>query len=538
MAAANILFRALGLGRIAIQAANTSKSLATLGRAANKVRRDFLSVAAGVGLVGSSTVAVRSLFRLLGVAFEMAAEKSNQLAEEYEGTKVAAREFTLALGQQITAGQNGTNIMGTFQGILNLLTQAVNGSAGEFRTLVNQGLILVIDSFRILNRTAQFLYQAFQVLRLVVIGLRMAFSAIYSTIRLLVRGGMHLFMSAIVETMNLVRRAVDAMKDLAILPESLRESLQGVSRLLNNPDAIAGLERFQEATRQGVRDAVNDGVAAMDRLEQKGRDAGNTMVNASYQAQQMSRGLRELRQRLREGRMEAERVVPAVEEVNNTFTAGAEAARDYAESVSSAMDRLNEAVAAARHERKLNDQAEREAHQQALDDLLEKAETHRRYQEKLEALRRRQHEEMMARMKEDLDMRSSLAESYISISQSVVDGTMKETKAYKKVTAMLLVAEGIRQLRTGIGYINTLGLQAQGVALIASSAETFAQAANLGFSGGRGGGGGGGAGGGGDIAFTQDITFVGSTAGQDTRAIADSIRRATRDGIMQAQGAS
>jgi len=133
------------------------------------------------------------------------------------------------------------------------------------------------------------------------------------------------------------------------------------------------------------------------------------------------------------------------------------------------------------------------------------------------------------------EMMSAIGETAISVSQSVVDSIGLEGKAYRRATGALLVAEGTRQFVTAMGYLATTGKQAQGLALLAASAKTFAAAKNLGASGGRGGGGAGGGGGG--VAFTQDITFVGSTAGQDTRAIADSIRRATRDGIMQAQGA-
>ena len=101
----------------------------------------------------------------------------------------------------------------------------------------------------------------------------------------------------------------------------------------------------------------------------------------------------------------------------------------------------------------------------------------------------------------------------------------------RKVLGQELVARGQAALAQAAIMAATLNPAAAGVA--AAGLGAIALGKRFGAGGGGMGAGRGGGGGGRSATVTQNITFAGGAAGQDTRAIAAAIGRASRDGVLE-----
>jgi len=101
----------------------------------------------------------------------------------------------------------------------------------------------------------------------------------------------------------------------------------------------------------------------------------------------------------------------------------------------------------------------------------------------------------------------------------------------RKVLGQELVARGQAALAQAAIMAATLNPAAAGVA--AAGLGAIALGKRFGAGGGGMGAGRGGGGGGRSATVTQNITFAGGAAGQDTRAIAAAIGRASRDGVRE-----
>jgi hypothetical protein len=101
----------------------------------------------------------------------------------------------------------------------------------------------------------------------------------------------------------------------------------------------------------------------------------------------------------------------------------------------------------------------------------------------------------------------------------------------RKVLGQELVARGQAALAQAAIMAATLNPAAAGVA--AAGLGAIALGKRFGAGGGGMGAGRGGGGGGRSATVTQNITFAGAAAGQDTRAIAAAIGRASRDGVLE-----
>ncbi len=117
---------------------------------------------------------------------------------------------------------------------------------------------------------------------------------------------------------------------------------------------------------------------------------------------------------------------------------------------------------------------------------------------------------------------------------SLVNGQGSIVKRIKKTIGQELVARGIAAVaRGGIMAAASLGTDPRAGLLIGAGTAAIVAGKKMGAGGGGMGAGRGGGGGGRSATVTQNITFAGGAAGQDTRAIAAAIGRASRDGVLE-----
>jgi len=117
---------------------------------------------------------------------------------------------------------------------------------------------------------------------------------------------------------------------------------------------------------------------------------------------------------------------------------------------------------------------------------------------------------------------------------SLVNGQGSIVKRIKKTIGQELVARGIAAVaRGGIMAAASLGTDPRAGLLIGAGTAAIVAGKKMGAGGGGMGAGRGGGGGGRSATVNQNITFAGGAAGQDTRAIAAAIGRASRDGVLE-----
>jgi len=528
---AAIRVRSVGIDRVRRDMIALADATKAARRGVNVFRRDLLSVAAGVGLVGSSTVAIRSALRLLGAAFQTASEESVELNGQMRALKNEAGEFLSQLGRVMTEGDMGETVFGTLQQTMGLVTQAMLDSKEAIQGFVQNSLIFLIDGFAATATAIGLIANSARGLQMVFHGLGM----IVNGLMILIRKAIELTFKGITEMLSPL--AARIIEDIGVIRRIFREAGADVSVV---DEELGGFERFAHGIltlRAGLEEDLETDLwdefsVSVDEAEGKINNLANAVLDTNRDLKRLRETARGLKEAVISGTIEAETAGAVIEDYAEHLGNARIAAID----TGNALRDLSREITAAHS---ATSKAEiREAIEVQIE-LQEKLTEQRRAGYLLEAQlfdeEQAKERARIAALIKRREMMSAIGETAISVSQSVVDSIGLEGKAYRRATGALLVAEGTRQFVTAMGYLATTGKQAQGLALLAASAKTFAAAKNLGASGGRGGGGAGGGGGG--VAFTQDITFVGSTAGQDTRAIADSIRRATRDGIMQAQGA-
>jgi len=116
---------------------------------------------------------------------------------------------------------------------------------------------------------------------------------------------------------------------------------------------------------------------------------------------------------------------------------------------------------------------------------------------------------------------------------SLVNGQGSIVKRIKQTIGQELVARGIAAVaRGGIMAAASLGADPRAGLLIGAGTAAIVAGKKMGAGGGGMGAGRGGGGGGRSATVNQNITFAGG-AGQDTRAIAAAIGRASRDGVLE-----
>ena len=528
---AAIRVRGVGIDRVRRDMIALADATKAARRGVNVFRRDLLSVAAGVGLVGSSTVAIRSALRLLGAAFQTASEESVELTGQMRALKNAAGNFLSELGRVMTEGDMGETVFGTLQQTMALLTEVMVDSKESIQDFVQNGLIFLVDGFAatataigLIANSARGLQMVFQGLGIIVNGLM-----------ILIRKSIEITLSGVLQMLSPIAHRV--IESIEMIRQRFREAGADMAVV---DEELGGFEQFAEGIlrmQDGIEDDLGEDVwaefsVAVEKAEAKINNLANSVLDTNRRIKRLQEDSRLLKQAIQEGTIEAETAGAVIEDYAEHLGNARIAAIDTGNALRGLARAVTATISAASKD-EIREAIEAKI---ALEEVLaEKRRAGYLLDAQLFDQEQAKERARIAALIKRREMMSAIGETAISVSQSVVDSIGLEGKAYRRATGALLVAEGTRQFVTAMGYLATTGKQAQGLALLAASAKTFAAARNLGASGGRGGGGAGGGGGG--VAFTQDITFVGSTAGQDTRAIADSIRRATRDGIMQAQGA-
>jgi hypothetical protein len=138
----------------------------------------------------------------------------------------------------------------------------------------------------------------------------------------------------------------------------------------------------------------------------------------------------------------------------------------------------------------------------------------------------------------DADQRRRDAEQVAT--SAAIDGTLagfgrlasgndKFTKALNIAAGARLAGQAVFQLNTGVGYA-LAGSYAQGVALIAQSVVSFAEAAKLGFGGGKKGGGGARQT---TTTVNQTNVFAGPVDSDSSQGFLEQLQSATRAGALE-----
>ena len=493
--------RVTGTSASATAALNSTTAAAgRLNVGLGKVAGVALATGAGVLGFGAATESARRIVQLASDSIGKYADANEDAAARLAGTRGELDKLQASIGGAIIGGGNLEQITGSLNIALQGLTAIVADNSAATQALALGGLRLVVNAGFDLAQGFTRLIAVGQVFKslLLITGDALAIAAAGVASLAFQFDGM--LSAALARVVEQAGAAADTLLAFGA------ENLPGIGAALVGVSAEAA--RFS--------DHLDDSAAAARANADEMRLAGAAARDG------MGAHIADLSDRLLDlGATEAQ--IAAVQlEFNEALDTGAAAMSSYAAATGEAGAALTafDAIAAARG-------ALVTAEADALAHLTEKREAQKDHlaglikdeidlRLHLDAIKAQAHDDETRRREAEQAATLAAVDGSLAGFGRLAEGNDKLSKALNVAAGARLAGQAIFQLNTGIGYALS-GAYASGVALIAQSAISFAEAAKLGFGGGKKGGG-----------SRQSVTTV-----NQTNVFAGGVDSATAPGFVE-----
>ena len=463
------------------------------------------ALAAGAGVLGfgAATEAARRLVQLAQQAVSKYAESNTEVAERLAGTSSALDDLQAAIGATIIGGDNLEQMTGGLNIAVGGLTEIIEDNEEAFQALAVGGFRVVVNGALLVGRG---------MIRAVAVGMTFKEAVLSWADAMIVAGS-----SAAALSLELSEGVNTALADFVENAEGSIAGAHPFSQILGGlSDRFGGLDRMT----QGASDALRANAAAISENAELMRGVAAEAIEAQRdRTGELTASLTDLLD------VEGDLVELGLA-FNKAMDDGSAAAASFREEI----DELTRAMAEANSHKPEEKEAAADAARLARLNALKVA-NELAWSKEAEGLAyiAEKREADLAHSKdlaiEEIEMRLHLdaikADAHaadearraaeMAGTMAAVDGSLagfgrlaagndKLTKALNIAAGARLAGQAVFQLNTGIGYALS-GAYAQGVALIAQSAISFAEAAKMGFGGGGKKGG----------ASRQSVTTVNQT---------------------------
>jgi len=492
-----------------------------------------LTAGAGVLGFGAATESARRLVQLARQAVTKYAEENESAQGALAGTKRELDKLQQSVGGAIVGGRNLEMMTGGLNIAVSGLTRIVDDNAEALQALALNGFTGAVNGALTLARGMVRAVAVGSLLKHSVIGIgdSLAYAA----------------SSAVALAYELSTGVSSAMADFV---ENADGTIAGAHPLSQVLGAVS--DRFG-----GVADATDNAAAAL-----RGNAAGSARTAATMwgAADAALEGLRERAEAAGDAQLQYGAITDDLNalqaEFNRAMEDGSAAAASYSEAIKeAARGQLEFTKGHTQEEKDAAISAARLARLNAEKELRDRL--HAKEAERLAFITEKRAEEkafIAEQIKDEIDLRMHLdaikteafeadqrrREAEQAATSAAIDGTLagfgrlasgndKLTKALNIAAGARLAGQAVFQLNTGVGYA-LAGSYAQGVALIAQSVVSFAEAAKLGFGGGKKGGGGARQT---TTTVNQTNVFAGPVDSDSSQGFLEQLQSATRAGALE-----
>jgi len=472
-----------------------------------------LTAGAGVLGFGAATESARRLVQLARESVIKYSESNTEVAERLAGTREKLDELQESVGRAIIGGDNLEEMTGALNialsGLVTVVSENENAlqamALGGMRMVINAGFDLSQGFLRLLSMGALFKGS------LLVIGDALAIAG---------AGAAQLAFQVDSFLTAALARAVESAGNAADTFLAFGgEHLPGIGTALEAVSASAAtftgqLDDSADAARRNAEEMANVGRVAREGLAANLDEAVNASIRYGAIADDLQVQQDQLNAALDNGTVAASSFRGAVAGVGEEAQASTEwigALADRVRGLLGEMDRLR---------------IKREDQKTHAQDMI-KAEID--LQAHLDAIKTEAFEADQRRREAEQAATSAAIDGTLAGFGRLASGNDKLTKALNIAAGARLAGQAVFQLNTGVGYA-LAGSYAQGVALIAQSVVSFAEAAKLGFGGGKKGGGGARQT---TTTVNQTNVFAGPVDSDSSQGFLEQLQSATRAGALE-----
>jgi hypothetical protein len=471
-----------------------------------------LTAGAGVLGFGAATESARRLVQLARESVVKYSDSNIEAAERLAGTREKLDELQESVGRAIIGGDNLEEMTGALNIAFQSLSHVVDGNSTGFQNLALNGFRFAVNGALSLAKGATQALAAMALLRdgTLVAGDGLAYGALQAS-AFSYELDTHL-KNAIANAVEGFGVMVVEMHPLGRLLGGIGVDISGVEESTSAAaEAIRGMAGDSDDMAETLRGAADEALAGMN---QRIEDLGDNQLQYGVILEGLNFTQLKFNESLDDGTAAASsfrRSVAGVGEEAQASTEWVGALADRVRGLLGEMDRLR---------RKREDQ---KTHAQ---DMI-KAEID--LQAHLDAIKTEAFDADQRRRDAEQVATSAAIDGTLAGFGRLASGNDKLTKALNIAAGARLAGQAVFQLNTGVGYA-LAGSYAQGVALIAQSVVSFAEAAKLGFGGGKKGGGGARQT---TTTVNQTNVFAGPVDSDSSQGFLEQLQSATRAGALE-----